>query len=302
MSFTLIVAILFLSAFISGMAVFFVKRDNTSYLKLILSFSGAYLFAITVLHLIPHVYHANTTSPEVIGLYILGGFIFQLLLEQFSQGIEHGHIHHQENTGFPLGIMISLCLHAFLEGMPLISGQQTKLVFGIAIHHIPAAFALGSLLLSSTVKKQTIIIMLVIFAAMTPLGFITSSVLSEGEIGNISQHFDKIMAVVIGIFLHISTTILFESGSADHHKFNKKKMAAVFLGLAVSLTTFLLPHDHSHGAHGHEHHNHDGHNHDGHDHEHTDGAHDHDHDGHDHSHDHSKDETHKHDDHKGHQH
>ncbi len=302
MSFTLIVAILFLSAFISGMAVFFVKRDNTSYLKLILSFSGAYLFAITVLHLIPHVYHANTTSPEVIGLYILGGFIFQLLLEQFSQGIEHGHIHHHENTGFPLGIMISLCLHAFLEGMPLISGQQTKLVFGIAIHHIPAAFALGSLLLSSTVKKQTIIIMLVIFAAMTPLGFITSSVLSEGEIGNISQHFDKIMAVVIGIFLHISTTILFESGSADHHKFNKKKMAAVFLGLAVSLTTFLLPHDHSHGTHGHEHHNHDGHNHDDHDHEHTDGTHDHKHDGHDHSHDHSKDETPKHDDHKGHQH
>ncbi|MBL1411144.1 ZIP family metal transporter [Sphingobacterium faecale] len=284
MSFTLIVAILFLSAFISGMAVFFVKRDNTNYLKLILSFSGAYLFAITVLHLIPHVYHTNTTSPEVIGLYILGGFIFQLLLEQFSQGIEHGHIHHHENSGFPLGIMISLCLHAFLEGMPLISGQQTKLVFGIAIHHIPAAFALGSLLLSSTVKKQTIIIMLVIFAAMTPLGFITSSVLSEGEIGNISQHFDKIMAVVIGIFLHISTTILFESGSADHHKFNKKKMAAVFLGLAVSLTTFLLPHEHSHGAQGHDHHEHEhGHNHEGHDHNHEG-----------HEHDHSKEAAHDH--------
>lgn len=301
MSFTLIVAILFLSAFISGLAVFFVKRDNTNYLKLILSFSGAYLFAITVLHLIPHVYHANTTSPEVIGLYILGGFIFQLLLEQFSQGIEHGHIHHHENAGFPLGIMISLCLHAFLEGMPLISGQQSKLVFGIAIHHIPAAFALGSLLLSSSVSKKTIVIMLFIFAAMTPLGFMTSSVLSEGEIGNISQHFDKIMAVVIGIFLHISTTILFESGSADHHKFNKKKMAAVFLGLAISLTTFLLPHDHSHGGHGHghDHHDHSDHSHDDKGHVHDD----HDHSGHDHSNDkNNKDSEHKHEDHEGHAH
>lgn len=300
MSFILIVSILFFSAFISGMAVFFVKRDNTNYLKLILSFSGAYLFAITVLHLIPHVYHANTTSPEVIGLYILGGFIFQLLLEQFSQGIEHGHIHHHENAGFPLGIMISLCLHAFLEGMPLVSGQQSKLVFGIAIHHIPAAFALGSLLLSSTVKKQTIITMLVIFAAMTPLGFITSSMLSQGEIGNISQHFDKIMAVVIGIFLHISTTILFESGSADHHKFNKKKMAAVFLGLAVSLTTFLLPHDHSHEAHGDHGHEHHDHSHDDHNHN------DHGHEGHDHSseseHNHEHENSSKEDDHKGHNH
>jgi zinc and cadmium transporter len=274
MSPILIIAILFVSAFIAGLAVFFVKRDNTNYLKLILSFSGAYLFAITVLHLIPHAYHDGNTSPEVIGLYILGGFIFQLLLEQFSQGIEHGHIHHHENAGFPLGIMISLCLHAFLEGMPLVAGHQSQLVFGIAIHHIPAAFALGSLLLNTRLNKQTIIVMLLIFAAMTPLGFLTSKFLSDGEVSNISQHFDKIMAVVIGIFLHISTTILFESGSADHHKFNKKKMAAVFLGIGLSLTTFLFPtHDHSHGGHGHSHE---------HDHDHSDDS--HSHDGHDHNH------------------
>ncbi len=278
----LIIAILFISAFISGLSIFFVKRTNANFLKLILSFSGAYLFAITVLHLIPHVYESTgNTSPEVIGLYILGGFIFQLLLEQFSQGIEHGHIHHNENAGFPIGIMISLCLHAFLEGMPLVSGHQNELVFGIAIHHIPAAFALGSLLLNTDLRKNTIILFLLVFAAMTPLGFLTSKALNQGEISNISQHFDKIMAVVIGIFLHISTTILFESGSADHHHFNKKKMAAVFLGIAVSLTTFLFP-SHNHGEH-------DGHNHNEHAHpSHTESKeHNHDHDDHDHStHDH----------------
>lgn len=273
----LIIAILFVSAFISGLSVFFVKRNNANFLKLILSFSGAYLFAITVLHLIPHVYHdGGNTSPEVIGLYILGGFIFQLLLEQFSQGIEHGHIHHNENAGFPIGIMISLCLHAFLEGMPLVSGHQNQLVFGIAIHHIPAAFALGSLLLNTSLSKNKIIILLLIFASMTPLGFMTSKTLSQGEVSIISDHFDKIMAVVIGIFLHISTTILFESGSADHHHFNKKKMAAVFLGIAVSLTTFLFPtHDHSHHDHSHENHQHDVH--DEHQHEHKDDHSDHDH-------------------------
>lgn len=277
----LIVAILFISASISGLSVFFVKRNNASFLKLILSFSGAYLFAITVLHLIPHVYHeGGNTSPEVIGLYILGGFIFQLLLEQFSQGIEHGHIHHNENAGFPIGIMISLCLHAFLEGMPLVSGHRNELVFGIAIHHIPAAFALGSLLLNTSLRKNKIILLLLVFAAMTPLGFLTSKALSQGEVSNISQYFDKIMAVVIGIFLHISTTILFESGSADHHHFNKKKMAAVFLGIGVSLTTFLFPsHDHSsHEGHNHENHAPQGdHHHHNHDHDHTHGEGDHDH-------------------------
>ena len=277
----LIVAILFISASIAGLAVFFVKRDNTNYLKLILSFSGAYLFAITVLHLIPHAYAEGNTSPEIIGLYILGGFIFQLLLEQFSQGIEHGHIHHHENSGFPLGIMISLCLHAFLEGMPLVAGHQSQLVFGIAVHHIPAAFALGSLLLNTRLSKNAIAVLLLIFASMTPLGFLTSQFLSDGEVSNISQHFDKIMAVVIGIFLHISTTILFESGSADHHHFNKKKMAAVFLGIALSLTTFLFPaHDHSHFDHNHDH---DTEHHEQDSHDHNEHSHDHDeHEGHNH--------------------
>lgn len=267
MSSILIVSILFISAFVSGLAVFFVKRDNTSLLKLILSFSGAYLFGITVLHLIPHVYLTATTSPEIIGLYVLGGFLFQLILEQFSQGIEHGHIHRHDHGVFPLGIMVSLCLHAFLEGMPLAAGHQSELVFGIAIHHIPAAFALGSLLLNTHLSKTKISTFILLFAAMTPLGFLTSKGISEGEMGNIAQYFDKIMAIVIGIFLHISTTILFESGSADHHKFNKKKMIAVLLGILVSLANFLFDgHGHHHGEHEpHEHHRHD------HTHDHGDG-------------------------------
>ena len=244
----LIVTILFISAFVAGLTVFFVKRDNTSLLKLILSFSGAYLFSITVLHLIPHAYISNSTSPEIIGLYILGGFLFQLVLEQFSQGIEHGHIHHHDHAVFPLGIMISLCLHAFLEGMPLAAGHQSELVFGIAIHHIPAAFALGSLLINTRLSRSKITFFVFIFAAMTPLGFVTSKGISEGDIGNIAKYFDKIMAIVIGIFLHISTTILFESGSADHHKFNRKKLVAVLLGVVVSLFNFLFEdgHDHAH--------------------------------------------------------
>lgn len=267
MSTITIVAILFLSAFLSGAAVFFVKRDNTSFLKLILSFSGAYLFSITVLHLIPHVYHAH--SSPTIGLWVLGGFLFQIVLEQFSHGIEHGHVH-QSAAGtaglFPLGIMISLCLHAFIEGMPLASNHQNELVFGIAIHHIPAAFALASLLVNTKLSRNRIYLFIFIFAAMTPLGFLLSKGISSGNIGNIEQHFDKMMAVVIGIFLHISTTILFESGSENHHHFNRKKMIAVVVGVAIALLNFAFDsHDHSHGAdHGHEHHH--GHDH-GHDHE-----------------------------------
>lgn len=231
-----ILILLFTSCFLGGMAVFLFKKDNKQHLKLILSFSGAYLFAITILHLIPEVYHEGDHS---IGIFVLGGFVFQIILEQFSQGIEHGHIHkHPHGSSiFPFGIMISLCVHAFLEGMPLVRDPQHQLVYGIGLHHIPAAFALGSVLLQSHVRKNTIIFLLIIFALMTPLGYLFSFELSSGAIGDLTAYFDRIMAIVIGIFLHISTTILFES-SVDHH-FNLKKSIAVIAGIGIALLSFI---------------------------------------------------------------
>src|SRR5690606_26475950 len=143
----------------------------------------------TVLELFPHVYHAPSEPSETIGLFVLAGFLFQLILEQFSHGIEHGHIHHSHESHetqrnvFPLGIMISLCLHALLEGMPLAARHQNELVFGIALHHVPAAFALGSLLIQTSLSKRRIVLLLMIFSVMTPLGFLLSKGISSGDIG-----------------------------------------------------------------------------------------------------------------------
>ena len=229
--------LLFGSALLGGLGIFLFKKDNSNRLKLVLSFSGAYLFAITVLHLMPDVY--SSENPQI-GLFILGGFLLQIFMEQFSEGIEHGHIHKHSHKQFvfPVGIMISLCLHAFLEGMPLAKGQHEELVYGIALHHIPAAFALGSVLMENKLSKRIVIVLLVLFALMSPLGYWLSFEIGKGAIGNIEVYFDRIMGVVIGIFLHISTTILFES-SVDH-KFNLKKVVAVLLGVSIALTGFFM--------------------------------------------------------------
>lgn len=229
--------LLFSSAFLGGLSVFFFKSENTNRLKLVLSFSGAYLFAITVLHLMPDVYSSGDSR---IGLFILGGFLLQILMEQFSEGIEHGHIHKHDHDhyAFPIGIMISLCLHAFLEGMPLAKGQHTELVYGIALHHIPAAFALGSVLLHARQSRAKTVVLLGIFALMSPFGYLLSFRIGEGTFGDIDIYFGSIMGVVIGIFLHISTTILFES-SVDH-KFNLKKLLAVLLGVGIALIGYFL--------------------------------------------------------------
>jgi zinc and cadmium transporter len=230
------IIILFSAAFFGGVSVFLFKGDNHKTLKLVLSFSGAYLFGITVLHLIPDAYHEND---NMVGVFILIGFLFQIVLEQFSDGIEHGHMHKPspEHMIFPIGIMVSLCLHAFLEGMPLAQGYQNQLVFGIALHHIPAAFALGSVFLANKQSRNTTVFFIFLFAIMAPAGYFFSYTLSSGGIGNLQHYFNRIMGVVIGIFLHISTTILFEQSS--DHKFNLRKMIAVLLGVGIALAGFV---------------------------------------------------------------
>ena len=231
---------LFLSVIASGTLVLFINISNKN-LKLILSFTGAYLFAISVLHLIPEIYLSHTPN---IGIYILIGFFAQILLEFLSEGIEHGHIHvhkkgHNHNA-FPFAMMIGLSVHSFLEGMPLANlaiDSHSSLLTGIVMHNIPIAMALMTMLLQSKISKTKAMMLLIIFASITPLGTFTSYAIGENIIGNFSVYFDKIMAVVIGIFLHISTTILFES--SENHRFNSIKFIIILLGAGFAILSIL---------------------------------------------------------------
>lgn len=230
--------LLFLSVIVSGLSVLFINISKQN-LKLILSFSGSFLFAICATHLIPEIYSSGTPN---VGIYVLVGFFIQILLEFVSEGIEHGHIHvhkHEHNHGhssFPIAVMAGLSIHSFLEGMPLANHHthsHESLLTGIIMHNIPIAMALMTMLLQSNIGKKSAIFWLLVFALVTPLGTFTSHAIDANILGNFSTYFDRIMAVVIGIFLHISTTILFES--SENHRFNFIKFTVIILGAGFAL-------------------------------------------------------------------
>lgn len=228
----LLYGVLFAGVIASGSIVIFTKV-NSKALKLVLSFSGAYLFAITVLHLIPDIYESASAK---IGIYVLAGFLLQIFLEFFSEGIEHGHIHvhnHSESV-FPVTMMLALSVHSFLEGMPM-AGEwnhtKQSLLIGIILHNIPIAIALMSMLMQSHISNAKAFFWLIIFALMTPLGTVANTIL--GQAISIEGFSEKIMGMVIGIFLHISTTILFESG--DEHRFNFVKFITIVAGMGLAV-------------------------------------------------------------------
>lgn len=200
----------------------YIKPSSSTGFQLLLSFSGAFLLSVTVFELLPEVY---TSGNSEVGLFIMLGLLIQIFLEFLSKGVEHGHMHHEESSKFPILLLISLSLHSLLEGFPLNTSED--LLHGVVIHKIPVAAILSTFLLHSKIGKARVILFLSIFAIMTPIGSWL-----HANFNGLDNYAIYIYAVVIGIFLHVSTTILFEA--SKNHTFNASKLGVVVLGIILA--------------------------------------------------------------------
>ncbi|MBP6072838.1 MAG: ZIP family metal transporter [Flavobacterium sp.] len=201
----------------------FVQPKSKKNLKLLLAFSGSFLLSLTVMHLLPEVYKSEN---KTIGVFIMVGILFQIILEFFSKGAEHGHVHgHDKIAKMPWLLFVSLCLHAFLEGFPV--GHHHDLAIGIAIHHLPIAVILTTFFMHAELNRKALFLFMFAFAIMTPLGTYFSE-----KVTYLNQYYNELTAVVIGILFHISSTIIFES--SEGHKFNIAKVSMILFGMFLA--------------------------------------------------------------------
>ncbi|MGB0868375.1 MAG: ZIP family metal transporter [Flavobacteriales bacterium] len=207
-------------------------------IKWITTFSGAYLLGITFFHILPEIFgghghashqHHVESDVTMMGVWVFAGFFIQLLLDFFSKGIEHGHAH--KNIGWT--VVIALSVHSFIEAIPIFTDsdhQHNQLMLGILLHKIPVAIVLANILKEDTVSKKKAFTLISLFVLSAPLG-----ILAGANFGFLQEYHKEILALVVGLLLHISTTILFESTS-DHH-IKIQKLIAILAGFFLS---FLL--------------------------------------------------------------
>ena len=205
------------------------KNVNNQHVNLLLSFSGAYLLSVVVFHLLPGVY--DKLNGKTAGFLIMSGIVFQLILELFSHGAEHGH-KHAFGSKAPWLLWLSLAIHAFLEGLPINQGHHlhTGYFYGILIHKLPVAMVLTTVMLEAGLSKSKILLFLTGFALMTPLAaFLGNSAVL------FTTYATYINAFVVGILAHIGTTILFENEHSHH--FNLRKFLLIFLAMFLAYLT-----------------------------------------------------------------
>ncbi len=239
---------LFILTMAGGLAALFINKPGGSGYKLALVFAGSFLFAITIIHILPEIF-VSSSSATTVGMLVLAGFLMQHFLEFFTRGVEHGHSHDhrpEHHTGFtPYSITLALCVHAFLEGTILAhpgvlhkEHESWTLLIGILLHKLPEAFALMAVLGHFFGKSKKAMALLILFAAASPLGLVISAVLKD-QLFLSEQGFIWLFAIVSGNFLHISTTIFFESSPKHHHGW-KKNMAIILGGILAMISEGLM--------------------------------------------------------------
>ncbi len=234
----LIVSTLILSTLLGGLSIK-VFPGLTKNLRLPLIFAGSYLFAITIIHIIPELFSISS-NPSQIGLYVLIGFFLQQFLEYFSYGVEHGHVHsdHAVSLSGRVSIIIALMIHSLLEGTLLTHDspfhekhESYSLLIGIILHKMPAAFALMAIM--SGLGKRAIYL-LILFSIASPMGLLLSDYVLVTE-----ESLLVMFAIVCGSFLHISTTIFVEA-SPNHHFGLNKILISISGALLAILAEFVF--------------------------------------------------------------
>ncbi|BDC98191.1 ZIP family metal transporter [Persicobacter psychrovividus] len=255
----LTLAILFFATILAGLLQPWISKKYKPDFRAILNFAGGYLFALTLVHQIPELFHSDHIHADsmheksILGLIILCGFFFQVVLEKLSGGIEHGHFHahndHQHGNLSPLVLLIGLGTHSLLEGAMLghgaLNGHElihghfhgNNLLLGILLHKVPAAFALTAMLNHGKTMQKNTLFTLAIFALASPLGVLITHWIGDSSWIDHTQ-LEWISALVTGSFLHISCTIFFENSGKEHRSW--KGFGAMGLGTLVAIATEFI--------------------------------------------------------------
>ncbi len=242
------VILLIVLTLIAGLAPLRIRKNNSKIFHLALVFSGAYLLGITIAHLMPELFSGPLGHQEV-ALWVIIGYFMQLLLDYFTSGVEHGHLHradddHVHGSFTMVTLLAAMGIHALLEGILLSHSTYVDthqhnggLLTGIILHKMPAAFALMSLIRCNYHSWGWPVFLMSLFSIMTPVGIFLGEYLSQVDWVQ-SSWLTILFALVTGNFLHISTTIFLENSPG--HKLNGAKLLVIFAGTALALVTEFL--------------------------------------------------------------
>lgn len=197
-------------------------------------------------------FHSDETELDffVVGVALMLGFIFMMILEAFGFGHDiheehhdhataHGHEHINHPSKSVMPAIIGLTVHAFIDGMVIGAAMAEgsaaltfTMVLVIMMHKFPAAFSVSAFSLHERHNRRRSKIDLLVFAAATPVAIIIFWNLFS-EVSPVGRGLAVLFSA--GTFLYIATVDVLPA----MHVTAKSRRVAAFVLVGV-VAVFLL--------------------------------------------------------------
>ena len=228
----------------------FLFNINTKHLRILDSFASGIFIAIGIVHFLLSalkLINFNNINNEIIIMIIfVGTFLFFLGYEHLLSFFSHKNNHKSARTTLPL-IFISLAFHSFIIGIgsAFINFSNILITFCIALflHKFFIVVSLATKLKKNNFSFKVIVITILLFSLVTPIGIILGGVLENFVTVIYKSHW------ILAIILSFSGGILFFIGTC--HGLSKsviiecccnfKNFIALLFGFFLtSLLAFLI--------------------------------------------------------------
>ena len=210
------------------------RKWSDSLLHLFVSLGAGIILGVVFLHLLPESMHGGGKSaalPILLGFLIIF-FLERILLGGGQPGYDHDH------KVISITVFLGLSVHSLFEGVGLAIGNASQqsgqsIFLSIVAHKIPAAFALGSLLVLGRLNRRRIWSMLIIFALSAPVGALVFSPVLAAANADLLR---MLTGLTAGTFLYIATGDLLPE---VFHTREKRWLKLILLLLGVLFAVFL---------------------------------------------------------------
>ncbi len=211
-------AIIVTGALAGGVVPLYVKAQTR--LVTFLAFAAGVMFGAAFFHMLPEAFHGGGYAAFT---WVPVGFVFLFLLERYvlahiceePPGCEE---HQHGPAAFGLTAFLGMSAHTLFDGVALASAAEQGVglmaVIAITAHKIPSSLSLASILKSSGRGPRLILLYVVLFGMMVPVG--------------------------VGLYFALNAVLHFEALASKALAFS----SGTFLYIAVS---DLLPHVNRHG-------------------------------------------------------
>lgn len=196
-------------------------------------------------------HHAHGTEHSGIGISLVLGFIFMLVIDNLGAKIGHGHSHSHQlldssiRNKVTFTTTLGLVVHAAADGVALGAAAASQksdvemiVFFAIMLHKAPASFGLVSFLIHEGLEKSKIRRHLIIFALSAPVMAIFTYIFLISNIVTLPpESTGYCMLFSAGTFLYVSTVhVLPEVQSHNEDRqFNFFEMLSFIIGAIMPL-------------------------------------------------------------------